>query len=413
MKFELLKNKNYVLLLLGQMISGIGSKMQSFALALYVLKITGSASRFASILALSFVPELIIGPVSGVITDWVDRKNLIILLDISSSLLTGIFAALYLMNNNLNVFSISVLVILLSVISTVFQPAATAIMPGIVNKEKLPDANSLWAAASSGVLFSAPVIAGALLQYFSLFFILLINSISFLLSGLSEVFIDVPKNNNMPKKISIKIFCFDFTEGIKFIINNKLILSICILLMSVNFLISPIITIGQPYILKNIFNASDIQYGIFQSGLSVPMFIAPILFNSSSKKHDLKSIIIKSLGISSIIVLCLGFVSNSLFANFTKGSIPIILLFILFFTMTVFDLIANLAICTVEQESVPSNMLGRIESTMMSLAFALYPLGQIIFGLLFDSFPAWICILTGGLLNITSIFICRKLIKNF
>lgn len=410
MKFELLKSKNFVLLLLGQVISGVGSKMQSFALALYVLNITGSASKFATILSLSFVPELIIGPISGVIVDWVNRKKLVVLLDVLSGLLALIFAFMYLINNSLSIFRLSILVVFLSIISTIFQPAITTILPSIVDKEKLPEANSIWTVTSSAANMLAPIIAGALLQYLGLFFILVINSISFLLSGLSEVFIQVSKNNNLPEKITVKSFWIDFTEGIEFIVNQKLILSICILLMTINFFLSPIITIGQPYILINIFNATDIQYGLFQSGLIIPMFIAPLLFTLASRKYQLKTLIIKSLGLSSLIILSLSFIANSLFLKLTKVNlIPIIILFIIFFVIMLFDLIANLAIYTLEQDLVPLNILGRVESAMMSLSFAFAPLGQIIFGLLFDKFPIGICILAGGLLNITSIFICKKL----
>ncbi|HBA05094.1 MAG TPA: MFS transporter, partial [Clostridium sp.] len=61
MNFKLLKQKNFLLLMLGKLVSLVGSEMQGFALSLYVLKITGSAAKFASVLAITLVPKIIIG----------------------------------------------------------------------------------------------------------------------------------------------------------------------------------------------------------------------------------------------------------------------------------------------------------------------------------------------------------------
>lgn len=75
MKFNLLKEKNFSLLMFGKITSLIGSNMQSFALSLFVLSTTGSATKFASILAIALIPQLLLGPFAGVIVDWFYRKK--------------------------------------------------------------------------------------------------------------------------------------------------------------------------------------------------------------------------------------------------------------------------------------------------------------------------------------------------
>lgn len=82
MNIKLIKNKNLWLLFIAQFISLIGSKMQSFAFALYVLATTGSGTQFASILALGIIPTLLLTPICGVLADWFDRKKIMIYLDI-------------------------------------------------------------------------------------------------------------------------------------------------------------------------------------------------------------------------------------------------------------------------------------------------------------------------------------------
>ena len=58
----------------GKITSLVGSNMQSFALSLFVLNTTGSATKFASILAVALIPQLILGPFAGVIVDWFYKK---------------------------------------------------------------------------------------------------------------------------------------------------------------------------------------------------------------------------------------------------------------------------------------------------------------------------------------------------
>lgn len=67
---------NFSLIVVGQIISLFGSSIQRFALSLYVLDKTGSASIFANILALSIIPTILIAPISGSIADK-DRKSVV------------------------------------------------------------------------------------------------------------------------------------------------------------------------------------------------------------------------------------------------------------------------------------------------------------------------------------------------
>lgn len=414
MNFHLLKNKDYLLLLLGDLVSLVGSRMQSFALSLYVLNTTGSAAKFASILSITFIPELILGPIAGVFADWFDRKKLIVTLDILSGTLVGIYALIYLIDKSfINIFSITILVALLSIISTIFQPAIATITPGIVKKEQLVDANGLSTIVSAGGRLAAPIIAGIFLQKFGLFWIFLINSLSFLCSAASETFINIPKNNRKHEKITFKSFFADFSEGIKFIYNNKLILGIGILLLSVNFFIAPVIIVGEPYILKTILKISDTQYGFFQSGLMIPMFAAPVLCSLVSKKVSLNKIIYGSMIINSLIVAVIGIATtNTYLSMFKSNLIPFIIIFMLFFIISIFDLVSNLAICSMEQEIVPLSLLGRVESVLTSIAFALTPLGQMIFGFLLDKFNACVCIIAVSILTLISVILTKSLFLN-
>ncbi|SDP63254.1 MFS transporter [Clostridium gasigenes] len=137
MNFKILKDKNFSLLMFGKITSLVGSSMQTFALSLFVLATTGSATKFASILAVTMIPQLILGPFAGVFVDWFDRKKIIISLDILSGVVVSTFAVIYFITGQMPIGYIYILAITLSLISTLFQPTIQTIIPTITKKDDL------------------------------------------------------------------------------------------------------------------------------------------------------------------------------------------------------------------------------------------------------------------------------------
>jgi len=188
MKMYLVKQRDFSLLIFGKLVSSIGSQMQSFALSLYVLSITGSATKFASVLAITIIPKLILGPIAGVFADWFDKKKMMVGLDILSGIIIGIFVLIYRITGGLDMTHIYILSIALSLIGVIFQPVTSSILPSIIKKEELVDGNGLSSFVMDLGNLLSPALAGILMGAYGLYVILIINSISFILSGISESF---------------------------------------------------------------------------------------------------------------------------------------------------------------------------------------------------------------------------------
>ena len=86
--------RNFTFLILGQVSSLIGNYTLKFALSMYVLEQTGSASVFAGLLALSMLPTILLSPFGGILADRANRRNIMVALDALSglSVLTAGFA---------------------------------------------------------------------------------------------------------------------------------------------------------------------------------------------------------------------------------------------------------------------------------------------------------------------------------
>jgi len=409
MNFKLLKQKDFLLLMLGKLVSLIGSEMQGFALSLYVLKITGSATIFASVLSITIIPKLVLGPIAGVLVDWFDRKKIIVYLDMLNGITIGIYAVLFIINGELSLGSIYVLSILLSFISLVFQPAIRTIIPSLVKKDDLVDANGINSIIMNIGSLIAPALAGILFGLYGLLVILIINSISFILSSISEMFINVPKINRKPEKINMNSFISDFSQGIKFIKNKKTIVSIISLSCIVNFVFAPISSMGLAFISKEILKVTDYQYGALESIIVISMIVAPFMMNKISKKFSVGKIFFLDIFINSILIAIMAIIPSKFYLSlFNSNTVPYVSLIIISFVIILIVSIGSISASTMFQQEVPLELMGRVDTVMSSVCMAAMPIGQMLFGFLFDNISASMCLGVTSLIFFISSMIFRK-----
>ncbi len=412
MNLSILRNKNFVLLVFGQFVSLIGTLMQNMAFSLYVLKLTGSGKIFASVLAIQILPRIILGPICGVLVDWFDKKKIIVALDFLSGLLIA-FMYIISITIGLKLVHIYITVTLLSLISAMFNPAIPSIIPTIMKKDELIHANSIFNLAYTVGSIVAPLLAGVLYGMFGIKMVLLINSISFIGSAISEMFISVPKIERKNIRPSYSQFKLDFIEGISFIKNTRilLILTICALMM--NFVLNPIFSVGITYISKMVIKISDIQYGLLESIAVGGTLLAPFLVSIFAKKYKLVNIFLIGISTCTVIIGIIAINASPLYLdNFNGNTIPFISLIV---TISIFSLVltvSNLAMMTLQQQLVKPEIMGRYYAVTGALGMAATPLGQIIFGALFDTIPSYLVVLLGfGIISISIILIAKAIKK--
>lgn len=409
MNIQLLKQRDFSLLMLGKVISLIGTNMQSFALSLYVLKLTGSATKFASVLALTLVPQLLLGPVAGVFVDWLDRKRILVYLDILAGITVGAYAIIFAVKGELTLGSIYILVILLSLISLVFQPAIGATMPLIVKKEQLVEANGLNSLFMSIGNLAAPALAGVLFGIYGLLIILIINSVSFIVSALCELSIRMPKINKAPSKISFKAFFNDFSEGVNFVKTKKLIMVIMVIALILNFAVDPVFTIGFAYISKKILYLTDFQYGTIESAFVVAMILAPLLCSGIAKKLELGRLIYWVFQLTGLLVAILAIVPSPFYLRiFSTNLIPYASIILIVFIIGIAVTTANITLGTLFQKEIPVEMMGRVGTLLNTVSMGAMPVGRILFGFLFDKLPTSLCIIAAAVMLFITMFAFKK-----
>lgn len=409
MKFKILFQKDFFLLTCGKLVSLLGSNMQQFALSLYVLAITGSAAIFASVLSISIIPRLLLSPIAGLFGDWFNRKKTIIFVDLINTIVVGLVAVIFALNGKLTLPMIYALVIILEITEIFFGAAMSAVIPSIVKQEDMLEANSVNSFVMNVGNLVAPVLAAALYGSFGMQLILILNSLSFLLSAIGEMFINIPPYHKHPEKINLNSFKTGLMEGIEVIKANKLISTMILLGTVINFCVSPLFSIGLIYVLKIVLKSTDFQFGIFQMILSASLLTAPIICTGIFKKVKIGKLCFTSFLAISLLIILMAVIPSSIFINLTHfKAAAYISIAVISFLIGLSTTVANIALSTLFNKVTPISLMGRT-STVFNLAVTIsIPIGQIIFGILYDKIPASLVITICGVLMLIAVVLFRS-----
>lgn len=408
MNKKLLKNKNFMLVVTGNFVSLIGSNIMQFVLSLYVLALTGSATIFATMLAISILPRIFLSPIAGVFGDWFDKKKSIIFLDILNAVIIGVFSVYVFYNGGLSMILIYVLVILLEITEIFFHSSMSALLPSVVKKEDFLEANALRTMLISFGQLLAPVFGAIIFGSFGLLIALIINAASFLLSAVSEMFIKTPKHVKHKDGHNLSSFKTDFKAGIQLVKDSKPIRTIMFMAVIVNFSMAPFFSVGLTFLIKEVFQQSDIRLGLLQTVLSAAMIIAPILLTKKLKTMRLGDVLMKSFFMMSILVIMVSFSLLEFFLNLSAGFVSYIYVLVICFFIGIIVTGVNIAIGTLVQNIVPIEFMGRTSTVLGLFSTIAIPLGQMLFGYLYDMINPGIVFIFNGLIILLTVFIFHK-----
>lgn len=178
-RFAAFSNRNFRLYFIGQTISSIGSWTQSLAVIWLVILITNRSDQLGLVVALQFLPMLLLGALSGVLADRIDNRHLLLTTSTVSGLLALTFG-LVVASSHLTIWWIYGLTLLLGLVLAVERPAMQAILFQLVGRDLLPGAVAANATINSMSRLVGPAIAGALIATVGVKACFYINAASYL-----------------------------------------------------------------------------------------------------------------------------------------------------------------------------------------------------------------------------------------
>lgn len=141
-QWSVLRNRNYALLFWGQLISAAGTQMQIVAVAWQVYLLTHSAIALGAIGLVQAIPRLLLSLVGGVFADVLDRRKLLIVIEVTMAAMSAILALCTLFHV-INIYIIYVVVLVAASVSSFEYPTRQAIIPTLVPREQLAGAVSM------------------------------------------------------------------------------------------------------------------------------------------------------------------------------------------------------------------------------------------------------------------------------
>ena len=375
--------RDFTLVVIGQIISLLGSAMLRFALNLYVLDLTGRADVFGAVIAISSIPAIVFSPIGGAIADRFNRRNLMVIFDFSSC--TIIIITIILMGIiDVPVMAIGFIMAVLAIIGSMYQPAVQASVPTLVHEDRLAAANGIvnGVGALSGLL--GPVLGGILYGIIGLKTLIIISGIAFFLSAIMEIFIRIPFTKRITEKHIIAAILQDTRDGFHYIArDNPFILKISSLAASLNLFFTPLFIIGTPYILRVIMKSNDIMYGIGLGLLQFSTIVGALLVGPFSKKLRASNIYFPFIVIA-LLFLPMALAVSPAFSGF--GFWPsFILFFVVSVIVLVLSMIVSIFIITDIQKVTPNEMMGKVMAIIMTISQIASPLGQILFGFMLQA----------------------------
>jgi MFS family permease len=403
---------NLVLFSMGKLVSLLGTYIYTFSISLYVLKVTGSGTSFAFSILVGTIPRVLLSPIAGSVSDRVNKKKMIVGLDfLSGFVLLGLLTMTVIYGVRLPfIYATS---FILSLISTFFNNCFNAAIPSLVTDKSLMKINAYGRSIDSISQIIGPVLGGAVFGLISMKLFFLINGISYILSAVSEMFIDFDFNKARVKKVdenvklSLGTVWMDIKEVVKFIKGNQILCIVMPFSISCNFFIAASFSVVLPYVINNVLKMSPTQYGMIEGAFPVGMLLAAIVIGKlpeQSKKRKSLFIGIMGMGVACIIM---GLPLVDKYISFNLQFLFLLYMVVLF-VFAIFIIMLDMPLMVVMQRTIPNDMLGRVMGVIGTISAGLTPLGILLAGVFIDIIPAYTVFFVTGIYFMIAAFVMYK-----
>jgi MFS family permease len=362
-RFRALQHRNFQLFIGGQLISLIGTWMQSTAQLWLVYKLTGSAALLGVFGFANQVPILFLASVGGYVGDRYNRHFGVIATQAVSMILAFILAALT-FAQAIKVWELILIAFLVGVVNAFDVPIRQSFLVQMVVKEDLPNAIALNSSMFNGARVVGPAIAGFALAWKGPAWCFLLNGISFLavLAALLAMRLDkikIPKPTGSPFQ--------NFIQGFRFAMSDLPIRS-SLLLLSLLSLLGLQYSVFLPIFAVDILHRGAKGFGVLMSTAGIGAVLGALYFAGRTTYQGLARWI---AGTSLLCGVCLVLFSQSRVFWFSAT-----VLLLVGFAATVQMAATN----TTLQSRVPDELRSRIMAVYATMFMGVQPIGSLIAG---------------------------------
>ena len=391
------ENPNFRNFWFGQLISLLGDRIHILAVIWLVYSWTNSGATVGLVLIASTLPTVLLSPIAGNLLDRLDRRKIMITCDfIRSAFVLALSMLAYL--NMLDITIIIIFTIVLSLGAGFFNPATMTVMPSIVDKNELTQANAFYQLSANASAVFGFLLGSGLIALIGVPIAFAINGCSFLFSAYFLFRVHYPQIKIAQKSSFRK----DFSEVLKISKSIPLITKLFTPVIIVNFFFSALFIL-IPVFAEGVFRRGSSGLGLLLTGLAFGMFVGALILSGKGLKIKVYYAIIINL-----IIIGFSFFAMTLFSDFY------FYIFVLFIIGVALNL-SNILLLALFQRIVPNEIRGKVFGLLVSASISSQPISYGLMGLFSDIVkPAEILLACGIAIVLTAFLMVRvKEIKEY
>ncbi len=380
-----LRHRNFRLFWFGQLISLIGTWMQSLAQAWLVLLLTHDPIWLGFVAAFQFLPVLVLGLFGGVIADVLPKQRTIVGTQVASMLLAFALAALT-FANVVQVWHILVLAALLGLVNAVDMPTRQAFVPEMVGRADISNAVGLNSAIFNAARIVGPAIGGLLIGALGVTACFFLNGLSFVAVIIGLLMMreaDLLPAARLARPTSVRDVADTLAEGLRYVRATPVVL-LAVVLVGLVSTFAMNFNVVAPALAQTVLGVGATGLGFLMASMGLGSLAAALLVASLDRPRPM-IIVVGAFGLGALEIVLGGVRSYpvALVAMFGAGFAAIAMM-----------VSANTSI----QLAVPDRLRGRVLSVYTTVFAGSTPIGAPIIGWLASAFSTEVALVVGGVI---------------
>ena len=399
---QVLGNRNFRLLWIGEGVSILGDHFYMIALPWLVLQLTGDSLAMGTVLALAAIPRALLMLVGGALTDRFSPRSLMLASNAARFVLVSLLAGLVLANR-VEMWMLYTLAVLFGIADAFFYPAQSSMAPQLVKKDHLQVANSLIHGTMMLAMLAGPVLAGLLIALLGdghsegssmqgIAAALGLDALTFLVSLITLLFIKLERVTSSAVNDSI---LESIRSGLNFVWNDIPLRAFFFVVAAVTFFFNGPFNIGVPILADTRFPEGAVAYGTILStwgaGSLVGMALAGMLPRPNPKRMG--AVLLGLVSLMGVGLALLGVSASMIFA----AAIGLLL--------GALNGYINVFFTTWVQSRAPKAFLGRLMSLLMFASTGLFPVSMALSGAVSRVDVTFLLTVFGGIVALLGILI--------
>lgn len=353
----------------GMAVSRLGTSVAGIAVPLLAVEVLDATAFTVSLLTMAvWLPWLLIGLPAGAWIDRMTKRPVLLVCDLASALLiASVPIAAWVAH--VTIEHLLVVILLTGVASVFFQVAWIAYLPAMFHRDDLVEANSILQGSESAIQVAGRAAGGLLLAAAGAVAGLVLDAVSFIVSGISLLLIKRPERP-VPV-VAARPLRSDVAEGIHWLVHSPLLRSLTLHGAASNLALTGYGAIIVVFLVRDI-GLSAATVGLLMAGSGLGGVVAATAVPR----------LVRRVGAARTMIRCkVGAGLASLLIPMTRPGLGLIAFVVGSVLVAVCVVAGNVVAGTFRQRFVPPALLGRVVTGMQFVNYGAIPLGALAGGI--------------------------------